>query len=101
MKLTELFPQIKTENEIQVKKTKHAVKTEDSGPPKEMDRVELSSGSKEVRKMRDILQHVPEIRSEKVQALKERIERGDYRVETQELAARMLDELLVEKLTSI
>jgi negative regulator of flagellin synthesis FlgM len=101
MKLTKLFPQIKTDSEIQVKKAKHAVKAEHFGPPKETDRVELSRSSKDVQKMSDILQRTPEVRSEKVQAIKEQIERGEYRVETREIADRMLNELLSEEMTFI
>lgn len=100
MKVTKLSPQIKAENEIQVKKTRPA-RTEASAPPAETDRVELSQGLKEVRKMQEILQHTPEVRAEKVQAIKERIERGEYRVESGEIADRMLAELIAGDVTSI
>jgi negative regulator of flagellin synthesis FlgM len=93
MKLSTMYPQIKAENVIQTKKTEDvAGKAVIFSPAGETDQVKLSAGSREVQKMHDILQQTPEIRAEKVLALKERIERGEYSVDPQGVADKMLQD---------
>lgn len=61
------------------------------------DRVDLSSRSREAGKMHEILQATPEERLEMIEALKEEIGAGRYRVDSMEIADRMLDDLLTEQ----
>ncbi|MEW6221603.1 MAG: flagellar biosynthesis anti-sigma factor FlgM [Thermodesulfobacteriota bacterium] len=58
------------------------------------DRVELSSDSREVREAQRVLQEVPEVRTELVQALKAKIERNEYHVDAGDIADKMLGSLL-------
>ena len=97
MKLTGIFPSIKTEK-VQVKKTEGSApsKADDTALP--TDRVVLSAGSLDVQKVRDILEQTPEVRADKVQTLKEEIARGEYQVDPHRLADKMMGSLLSETL---
>ena len=94
MKLTSVFPQIKTDNKIQ--KSGNVA----SGQPVQKstavggDRVELSAGSREVLKMQEILQETPEIRQDKVADLKRQIEEGSYQPDSHQVADKMMWSLL-------
>ncbi len=95
MKVSGSFPQIKSTDKVQAKKVKATdVKTDVSSSVTSSDRVELSTSSAEVQKMRGILQETPSVRTDKVQALKERIERGEYQVDPYEVADKMLMSLM-------
>ncbi|MDH3392472.1 MAG: flagellar biosynthesis anti-sigma factor FlgM [Desulfobulbaceae bacterium] len=95
MKLTGLIPQIKTDNKIQksgnVASEKAVVKTSVAVGG---DRVELSSGSRDVLKMQEILQETPEVRKEKVEEFKRQIEEGTYQVDSRQVADKMMWSLL-------
>jgi len=60
------------------------------------DRVEFSAQSREMQKIRDILEATPEVRAEKVAALKKQIEEGTYEVKSDALADKMLYETIME-----
>ena len=101
MKLSNLFPQIKTESGLQVKKTQAttSAKTEAVNPPAGTDRVELSANTVDVQKIKEALDATPSVRAEKVQALKEQIERGEYQVDPEGVAGKMLMSLLSDNIT--
>lgn len=61
-----------------------------------VDRVELSSRSKELQKIYEVLKSTPEVRLEKVAELKKRIEEGRYHVESDALAQKILKESLLD-----
>lgn len=103
MKLTGVFSPLKTEK-VQVKKsgesllakTGNASRTDSAAQP--ADRVVLSPGSLEVQKIRDILAQTPEVRADRVLALKKEIARGEYQVDPYQLADKMMASLLSETL---
>ena len=96
MKVSGVFPQIKSVDRVQVKKVKGGdqVKTGAAASITGADRVELSAGSAKVQKMRGILQKTPFVRMEKVQALKEKIDQGEYQIDPYKVADKMLMSLL-------
>lgn len=98
MKISGVFSQIKSVDSVQAKKVNGSaqVKTEVSASVTGADRVELSTSSAEVQKVRRILQETSSVRTEKVQALKERIDRGEYHIDPYEVADKMLMGLLSE-----
>ena len=102
MKLSNLFPQIKTDSRLQVNKSKAATsaKTEAVNPPAGTDRVELSANSVDVQKIKEVLDATPSVRAEKVQALKEQIEKGEYQVDSREVANKMLFSLISDNVTN-
>lgn len=101
MKLGNIFTRIKTDNKLQVKKVEASAlrQTEAVNPSSDTDRVELSTGSMDVQKAQEILQQTPSVRAEKVQALKERIERGEYQVDPYKVADKMLISLVSDNIS--
>ena len=97
MKLTGIFPPIKTEK-VQVKKSEGSAAARADTSAQPTDRVVLSAGSLDVQKVRDILEQTPEVRADRVQALKEEIARGEYKVDPYRLADKMMGSLLSETL---
>ena len=95
MKLTGIFPPIKTEK-VQVKKTEESAVSRAETASEPTDRVVLSAGSLEVQKARDILARTPDVRADRVQSLKEEIARGAYQVDPHRLADKMMGSLLSE-----
>jgi len=59
-------------------------------------RVELSEQSKGAQKAADIARKTPEVRREKVKALKEKIAAGKYQVDGKDVADKMVKHLLSE-----
>ncbi|MCK5322685.1 MAG: flagellar biosynthesis anti-sigma factor FlgM [Desulfobulbaceae bacterium] len=98
MKVSGVFPQIKSVDRVQAKKVKDSaqVKTEVSASVTGTDRVELSTSSAEVQKMRRILQETSSVRTEKIQALKERIDQDEYQIDPYKVADKMMMSLLSE-----
>jgi len=97
MKLTGIFPPIKTEK-VQVKKPEGSALSKADNTALPADRVVLSAGSQDVQKARAILEQTPEVREDRVSALKEEIARGEYQVDPHRLADKMMGSLLSEAL---
>jgi negative regulator of flagellin synthesis FlgM len=101
MKLTSVFPQIKTDNKIQAKRSEGAVAAQAAGgTPVAADRVRLSTGTQDVQKAQEILQQTPAVRTERVAALKEQIERGDYEIDPYRIADKMLFALVSDNIVN-
>lgn len=60
------------------------------------ERVDLSAKAKEFQRIRQILDQIPDVREEKIQELKDRIESGNYAVDSGKVAAKMLGESLID-----
>jgi negative regulator of flagellin synthesis FlgM len=60
------------------------------------DKVEISSQSRDLKKIHDVLAQTPDMRSEKVAALKKAVAEGRYQVSAENIAAKMIQEILVE-----
>jgi negative regulator of flagellin synthesis FlgM len=67
-----------------------------SGTPVATERVDLSAEAKDFQRIRQMLDKVPDVREGKVQELKDRIESGNYKVDSGKVAARMLGESLID-----
>ncbi|MFU8818919.1 MAG: flagellar biosynthesis anti-sigma factor FlgM, partial [Desulfurivibrio sp.] len=65
-----------------------------AGPAQGGDRVDLSTGTQDIQRVKEVLAQTPEVRLEKIRALKGQIERGEYRVDADAVADRMLQSLL-------
>ena len=61
-----------------------------------VDKVEISTQSKEIKKINDVLEMTPEVRGEKVAALKELVQKGQYKVDSQALAGKMIDQSIID-----
>lgn len=93
MKISDFVPQIKTDTKVQKAKGKAEVAATASAAT---DKVQLSASSIDVQKMKMIIQNTPAVRMDRVQALKEQIERGEYQVDPYRVADKMLMTLLSE-----
>ena len=58
------------------------------------DTVELSQTAKELQEARKQLDAIPDVRMDKVEELKDQIEKGTYEGDSEEIAKRMLQESL-------
>lgn len=61
------------------------------------DRVELSAEAVAVQRLVAMARDLPEVRAERVAELRERIARGDYRVDPEAVAERLLYRLLADR----
>jgi len=96
MKLTDAISQIRTDNKVEVKKTRKLEGGGESASPSAADTVDLSSSSRDVQKMKEILEQTPPMRMEMIEALKKQIDEGTYQVDARDIADKMLDDLLAE-----
>jgi negative regulator of flagellin synthesis FlgM len=60
------------------------------------DKVDLSSQSKEMNRISEVLTAVPDVRAEKVEALKKQVESGQYQVKSDAVAEKMIKEFLFD-----
>lgn len=67
-----------------------------SSPDAGSDRVELSSQSRDMKKIHEILATTPEVRTEKVAELKKAVAEGTYKVKTEDIADKMVKEMVLE-----
>jgi len=58
------------------------------------DTVNISDTAKEIQEVRKQLDEIPDVRTEKVQQLKNEIENGTYKIKSEEIAEKMLRESL-------
>lgn len=61
------------------------------------DRVSLSPQARELMKAQQALANLPDIREDKVAELKDRIDEGRYRIDSEGIAAKMIREGLSEQ----
>ncbi|QIA26253.1 flagellar biosynthesis anti-sigma factor FlgM [Thermaerobacter sp. PB12/4term] len=61
------------------------------------DRVDLSPAAAAVQRLVDETRGLPEVRAERVAALRAQIARGEYRIDPQQVAERMLYRLLADR----
>lgn len=60
------------------------------------DKVELSPQSRDMKKIHEILAATPEVRTEKVTALRKAITEGTYTVKAEDVADKMIQEFILE-----
>ncbi len=61
-----------------------------------LDKVEISSQSRDLKKIQDVLAMTPDVRTEKVSALKKAIDEGTYQIKAEDIADKMLKEMILE-----
>ncbi len=64
------------------------------------DSLEISREAKELSTIRQIIDKTPEVRLEKVAAIKEAIANGTYQVDSSEVAHRMIVRSLVDRIVA-
>jgi len=81
---------------IDTKKISEEQKVEGTDEPRQDTVVSLSMASKEAQQIKEIISSIPDIREEKVSALKERIESGKYEINHDRVADKLVDAFLDE-----
>jgi negative regulator of flagellin synthesis FlgM len=65
-------------------------------PGKSNDRVSLSPQARELMEAQRLLADMPDVREDKVREIKQRIDEGRYRIESETIAAQMIREAFPE-----
>jgi len=60
------------------------------------EKVSLSSAAKEVQQIKSTIEALPDVRTEKVAQLKDRIEAGTYNVSGEKIAEKMIGDSLLD-----
>ncbi len=63
------------------------------------EKVNLSTTAKDVQTLNSAVSQLPDVRQEKVQALKEQVEKGAYQVNAEQVAEKMVGESLFDILS--
>jgi negative regulator of flagellin synthesis FlgM len=100
MEITEKNPIQITPYVSQVQQNTQAAETEGEKGQANIgeDSVELSQSARDLQKAQKTLQDLPDIREDKVAALKQQIENGTYDIRADKIAANMLKESLVNNI---
>ncbi len=68
-------------------------------PLRGKDEVALSSQAAEVSRVRNfLLKEVPDVRAQRVEEISQALERGEYRISSEEVADKMVGRLLADRL---
>lgn len=87
------FEPIKPERQAEVKATQGTpVKPEKIDQPKEKDRVNVSSKAAEVGRLVGEIKELPDVRSEKVEEVRGKVERGEFAPSAKTIADAILNE---------
>ncbi|MBA2848829.1 flagellar biosynthesis anti-sigma factor FlgM [Thermosulfuriphilus ammonigenes] len=99
MKIIDLYQKLGQTNPLeqsrQAQETAQTQKAQEAqSQPPQGDRVDLSQTSKDLKKVQAVLENTPDVRADKVRAIKEQIETGTYQVDSKKVAQAMLTDLL-------
>ena len=70
----------------------------DSRGPVSQDQVVLSPEARQIQKAKDLIGSLPDIREEKVAEIRARIEAGEYQVDGEKVASKMIEASLLNEL---
>ena len=99
MKITDIkgleVEQVATKQADKVSQAQGQPQPEKSGG--EEDVIHLSPQSRLMQKASDVVYQTPEVRAEKVSALKDPVQQGTYEVDSQKVANSLITEMIKEK----
>lgn len=58
------------------------------------DRVNLSGQAKDIAEMKNAMDQLPEVRTDKIREIEKAVTDGTYRIDSKKIAGRMIDELI-------
>jgi len=101
MKISEIKPQAETTQYIeQAQKSKQPEKNQVSQSPdttsQQTDKVDLSDQSKEMKKIYTAQQMAPDIRTDRVNEVKQLVDQNQYQVDSKAVAEKMIRESIFE-----
>jgi negative regulator of flagellin synthesis FlgM len=82
----------KAKGEVSEKKSGEAI------AKAEPDRVSLSGAAKELNKLQEIVNSIPDVRADKVEALKNSIAAGSYNVKGNDVAGKLIKSSIIDGL---
>lgn len=88
---TQLIQQYQRSEKVQNESDKQV---KENAVPRE--KVNLSATARDIQQLRNVIADLPDIREEKVQDLKSRIEQGNYNVSGDQIAEKMVGESLID-----
>ena len=68
----------------------------DASATSDTEQIAISSKAKDIQKATEAVNAAPDIRTEKVERIKNEIARGDYRVSSEDLAEKVLENIITE-----
>lgn len=80
-------------NVLNTSKNKGVDKAQSSDKINRKDFVNLSKDAQEISKLKSLIEQLPEIRADKVEAIKKAIESGTYTIDPLKIAEKILEEL--------
>ena len=101
MKIDEITTQTETTSYVeQAQKPKQTEKNQAAQPQgvqnQQTDRVDLSDQSKEMKKIYTAQQMAPDIRTDRINAVKQLVDQNRYQVDSNAVAGKMIQESIVE-----
>ncbi len=98
MKIENPYQRFAVQNTEQVKQAQGEIQKSNrqalEGASNRGDRVELSQTAREMKKIESVLRTTPDVRAEKIKAIKEQIEAGTYEVDSKKIANAMLADMI-------
>lgn len=86
-----------TVQQLQKGTAEQALKTKKATPAlTDNDQVELSDRAREFSRIKDVLETVPDVRSDRIEALSEAINQGTYTVDSRSVAGKLIRESLID-----
>ena len=61
-----------------------------------VDKVELSTQAREIKKINDVLEMTPDVRTDRVAELKKLVQEDRYHVDSETLAEKMVDQSIID-----
>ena len=86
-------------NQVQEKDKADAASEQPEKQQAKADTVVLSDTAKAVQEAKTQLESIPDVREDKVAELKEQVENGTYKVDSEKLAEKMITDSLLNDLT--
>ena len=85
---------INTPDKVSEKQSLEKLELEENNQRQQDVIVELSQSSREVQQIKEILSSAPDIREDKVAALKEKIESGEYKIDPEGIASKIVEDFM-------
>ncbi len=76
--------------------SKQTVDKQVSGAIAAEEKVDLSARAKDIQQIKNVVAKLPDIREEKVQELREKIDKGSYNINAARLTEKMIGESLID-----
>jgi negative regulator of flagellin synthesis FlgM len=84
------------QDRVKVGDNKSVGKSQGASATSGSEQIAISSKAKDIQKATEAVSTAPDIRTEKVERIKNEIAKGDYRVSSEDLAEKVLENIITE-----